>query len=94
LVAVAYLVGSDKILKAIEDMKKPELLEVVFNLMNSSFEHSKAGMDFSKLSNENSKLQVEFYGGEVGGKSNRQPAQKVPQVQPVYGLKSEHKDKL
>ena len=26
LVAIAYLVGSDKILKAIEDMKRPELL--------------------------------------------------------------------
>ena len=62
--------------------------------MNSSFEHSKAGMDFSKLSNENSKLQSEFYGGEAGGKSNRQQSHKVPQVQPVYGLKSDHKDKM
>jgi len=41
LVAIAYLVGSEKILKAIEDMKKPELLEIVFNLMNTSFDHSK-----------------------------------------------------
>lgn len=51
LVALAYLVNTERIIKAVEDMKKPELLEVALNLMNSSIDHSKAQMDISKLSN-------------------------------------------
>ena len=51
LVALAYLVNTERIIKAVEYMKKPELLEVALNLMNSSIDHSKAQMDISKLSN-------------------------------------------
>lgn len=65
--------------------------------MNTSFDHSKIN-EQSKLSLDNSKLHQEFYGAEIGGsKSNRVPANpshKVPQVQPIYGLKSDHKDRL
>ena len=32
-------------------MKRPELLEVALNIMNSSLDHSKANMEYSKISN-------------------------------------------
>ena len=49
----------------------------------------------SKLSNENSRLQQEFYGSEVGGKGNKQSPHKSPRAQqPIYGAQSDHKDKL
>jgi hypothetical protein len=94
LVAIAYLVGSEKILKAIEDMKKPELLEVVFHLMNSSVDHSKANIEHSKLSLDNSKLQQEFYGAEASGRSNRQPSSSSKLPGGSSHNRSEHRDKM
>ena len=50
LVALAFVVGGDKVIKTIESLNKPQLLEYVLNFMNSSFDHSKANIDQSKLS--------------------------------------------
>ena len=56
LIALAYCIGSERLLKAIEDLKKPDLLEMVLNMINTSFENSKANIDQSKLSIGESKL--------------------------------------
>jgi hypothetical protein len=81
LIALAYLMGSDKLLKAIEDIKKPELLEMVLNMMNTSFDHSKANIDQSKLSIGDSKLNNEFYGPSVGNKPGQSKSPtKVPPI--------------
>jgi uncharacterized protein YpuA (DUF1002 family) len=61
LVTLTYLLGNEKVLKIIEN-NRPQMMESVLNMMNSSVDYSKIQNEQSKLSLDNSKLQQEFYG--------------------------------
>ena len=72
---------------------------MVLTMMNTSFDHSKANVEQSKLSIGgiggigDSKLNQQFYGPEVGKPSQNNSPTKVPPIQPVYVL-SESKERM
>jgi hypothetical protein len=74
LVTLTYLLGNEKVVKLIEALR-PQVLECVINMMNTSLEHSKIHNEQSKLSLDNSKLHQEFYGPDHNKPHHIKPSQ-------------------